>query len=92
MFSQLDNLDPTPTEYTMPNEFSPRYRAQPLKPRDMRRVNRHTASAASRAILWPVDEFALEQHRRRVIFYLDVACLGVFGGIALCIVALILGA
>ena len=65
--------------------------AQPLKPRDLRRVQRNALPPVDRAMLWPVDQFELEQQQRRTLFYLDCVLGVVFGLIALCLIGVVLG-
>lgn len=66
--------------------------AKPLSRRERERVTRNTLGAFDRAVLFPVDQFALDQHRRRVIFWLDIACAAVAFGIVVCLIALVLRA
>lgn len=75
----------------MPNEFSPKNLAQPLKPREFRRVQRNALPPVDRAALWPLDRFELERRQRRELFWLDCALGVVWGLIALCVIAVIVG-
>jgi len=69
-----------------------RPKPQSLKARDMRRIQRHALPAFTRAVPYPLDQFVEEQHRRRVLFWLDVACFGMMLAIAICLVLVVMGA
>lgn len=63
----------------MPNEFSPRNLAQPLKPRDAKRLRRNTLPPVERAALWPVDNEAMWRERWRKLAIFDVCMVFVLG-------------
>lgn len=63
----------------MPNEFSPRNLAQPLKPRDAKRLRRNTLPPVERVTLWPVDNEQMWRERWRNIAIFDVFMAFVLG-------------
>lgn len=69
----------------MPNQFSPIYQAQPLKPRELRRVKRNALPSVDRAALWPVDRAAIERQLRARIMRLDFALDALAFGMMLCV-------
>lgn len=74
----------------MPNEFSPRSLAQPLKPREAKRVRRNALLPVDRAVMWPVERFELERQQRRELFYLDCVLGVIWGLIGLCLIGVIM--
>ncbi len=61
-------------------------KAQSLKPRDLKRVRRHTLSAFTRAAPYPLDTFRIEQRHRRNLLVLDIVFCVLFGIAGLCLV------
>lgn len=74
----------------MPNEFSPKSLAQPLKPREAKRMRRHTLPPVERVTLWPIDNEQMWRERWHKIAVFDVCMVFVLGVIfALLIMAIV---